>query len=118
MFTKTKQLIWGLLLAVILAPAVLFAQNDDDYDMSFSLYTNNMYASGQDITINVYAYYLKKGTEFNFKIYKINDIEGFFSRQTSNYQIDVLSRDSMNLLGMCTEIESFNKKLKVEGSDD
>jgi uncharacterized protein YfaS (alpha-2-macroglobulin family) len=118
MFTKTKQLIRGLLLAVIFAPAVLFAQNDDDYDMSFSLYTNNMYASGQDITINVYAYYLKKGTEFNFKIYKINDIEGFFSRQTSNYQIDVLSRDSMNLLGMCTEIESFNKKLKIEGSDD
>jgi alpha-2-macroglobulin len=118
MFTKTKQLIWGMLFAIILSPFVLFAQNDDDYNMSFSLYTNNMYASGDDITINVYAYYLKKGTEFNFKIYKINDIEGFFSRQTSNYQIDVLSRDSMNLLSMCEEVDSFNKKLKLEGSSD
>lgn len=122
MITMIKQLTLGMLLAVILGimfiPANSFAQNDDDYNMSFTLYTNNMYGSGDDITINLYAYYLKKGTEFNFKIYRIKDIEGFFSRQTSNYQIDVLSKDSMNLLTMCEEIDSFNKKVKLEGSND
>lgn len=118
MFKYVKQMILGIL-GVILFSSVSFSQNDwDEYNMSFQLYTNNMYASGQDVTINVYAYYLKKGADFNFKIYKINDIEGFFSRQTSNYQIDVLSKDSLNLLSMCTEIDEFNKRLKVEGSED
>ncbi len=108
-----------LLLAAILFPSLSFGQNDnEDLNMSYTVYSNNMYASGDEVAINIYAYYLKKGAEFNFKIYKIDDIEGFFSRQTSNYQIDVLSKDSLNLLGLCTEIESFNKRMKVEGDDD
>lgn len=123
MITMINKLTLGMLLVIgligtMLAPAEQFAQNDDDYNMSFSLYTNNMYASGDDITINLYAYYLKKGSEFNFTIYRIKDIEGFFSRQTSNYQIDVLSKDSMNLLSLCEEVDSFNKKVKLEGSND
>lgn len=111
-----------MLLAVLLAimiPSISFSQNDnDDFNMSYSVYSNNMYASGDEVTINVYAYYLRKNAEFNFKIYKINDIEGFFSRQTSNYQIDVLSKDSLNLLGLCDEVDSFNKRMKVEGDND
>lgn len=119
MLKYAKNLILGVLLGTALFSSVSFAQDDwDEYNMSFQLYTNNMYASGQDITINIYAYYLKKGAEFNFKIYKINDIEGFFSRQASNYQIDVLSKDSLNLLSMCEEVDSFNKRVKVEGSED
>lgn len=119
MFSYVKKMFLGVFLGLVMFSSVSFSQNDwDEYNMSFQLYTNNMYASGQDVTINIYAYYMKKGAEFNFKIYKINDIEGFFSRQTSNYQIDVLSKDSLNLLSMCTEIDEFNKRLKVEGSED
>jgi len=119
MFKRMKNLIMFLLAAVILLPSLAFAQNDnDDINMSYTVYTNNMYASGDEVSINIYAYYLKKGAEFNFKVYKINDIEGFFSRQTSNYQIDVLSRDSLNLLSMCTQVDEFSKRMKVEGDND
>jgi hypothetical protein len=89
MFKRMKNLLMLLIATAILLPSLSYGQNDnDDINMSYTVYCNNMYGSGDDVTINIYAYYLKKGAEFNFKVYKINDIEGFFSRQTSNYQID------------------------------
>ncbi|MBZ0203411.1 MAG: carboxypeptidase regulatory-like domain-containing protein [Ignavibacteria bacterium] len=119
MFNKIKLSLLGIVLLALLYPLQSFSQNDwDEYNMSFTVYTNNMYSSGDEVSVNVYAYYLKKNTEFNFKVYKIRDIEGFFSRQLSNSQIDVLSKDSLNLLSMCDEVDNFNKKLKVEGSDN
>lgn len=117
MYKIMKNLIILTALMGILIPSLSFSQNDnDDINMSFTVYSNNMYASGDVVAVNIYAYYMKKGAEFNFKVYKINDVEGFFSRQTSNSQIDILSRDSLNLLGLCDEVDSFNKKMKVEGS--
>ena len=113
-----KTVNFGVFLLVMMLTSMSFSQEWDESNLSYSLYTNNMYSSGQEVSINIYAYYLKKNTVFNFKIYKINDIEGFFSRQTSNYQIDVLSKDSMNLLSLCEEIDSFDKKLKTEGSEN
>jgi len=118
MLIHVKKLMIAALFGIFLYPSILFSQNEwDEYNMSFTVYTNNMYGSGDEVNINLYAYYLKKGAEFSFKIYRINDIEGFFSRQSSNYSIDVLSKDSINLLSMCDEIDSFNKRMKVEGSD-
>jgi hypothetical protein len=73
-----KTLILGVILTVLLYPAKSFTQNDmDEYNMSFQLYTNNMYASGEDVSINIYAYYLKKGAQFEFTIYKIKDMKSF-----------------------------------------
>ncbi len=119
MFKKMKNLIMTAMAVGILFPSVSFTQNDnDDFNLSYTVYSNNMYASGDEVVINIYAYYMKKGAEFNFKVYKINDVEGFFSRQNSKYQIDVLSRDSLNLLSMCTQIDEFNKRMKVEGSEN
>ncbi len=89
----------------------------DDYNSSFTLYTNNFYASGQDVSITIDAYSIIKKPEFKFTIYKIKDIEGFFSRQTSTYAIDVLSKDSTNLLSLCEEVDSFDKTFKTQGSD-
>jgi uncharacterized protein YfaS (alpha-2-macroglobulin family) len=109
-------IIAGLFITTLL-PYIINSQTDiDDSNVSFSLYSNSIYSSSDEVTLNIYAYYLKKGAEFNITIYKINDLEGFFSRQISNYQIDVLSKDSINLLSLCEEIDSFTKKMKVEGS--
>ncbi len=98
-----------------------FSQNDNDMidiNSSFNLYTNSYYTSKQEVTITVSAYNIRKKPEFKFKIYKIKDVEGFFSRQTSQYSIDVLSKDSLNLLYMCEEVDDFNKVIKTEGSGD
>lgn len=117
MYNLIKKAILLILLTVVLYPSSSFSQ-DDDYNSSFTVYTNNMYGSGEEVIINVYGYYLKKSSVFDFKVYKIKDVEGFFSRQLTNYSIDVLSKDSLNLLSMCEEVDNFTKKLKVEGSDD
>lgn len=119
MLNQMKNLMIAAIAAIIMLPAILFSQDrNEDINMSYTVYSNNMYGSGDDVIINIYAYYMKKGAEFNIKIYKIKDIEGFFSRQTSNSSIDVLSKDSLNLLGLCEEVDSFNKRMKVEGSEN
>ncbi len=104
--------------AVILSVLSLQAQNiNDALDMnaSFNIYTNNYYGSNQDVSMTVSAYSVPKRAEFEFMIYKIKDVEAFFSRQTSTYSIDVLSKDSTNLLSLCDEVDSFTKRLKTEG---
>ncbi|MFI5144488.1 MAG: MG2 domain-containing protein, partial [Ignavibacteria bacterium] len=89
-----------------------------NYNLSFNLYTNNYYTSNQDVSITIDAYSIPKKPEFEFKIYKIRDVEAFFSRQTSTYTIDILSRDSTNLLYLCDEVDNFTKTLKTDGSSD
>ena len=89
-----------------------------DFNSSFTIYTNNMYGSNQDVSITVNAYNIKKKPTFTFKIYKIKEVEEFFAKQTSTYGIDVLGKDSTNLLSLTDEIESFDKTLKTEGSDN
>jgi len=98
-----------------------YSQNENetlDFNASFSIYTNNYYSTNQDVSITVSAYSIPKKAKFLFTIYKIKDVEAFFSRQTSTYTIEVLSKDSTNLLYLCDEIDSFEKQLKTEGSHD
>lgn len=104
-------------------PLNLFSQHINDRveinnNASFSIYTNSYYSTTQDVSITVDAYSIPKKAEFEFKIYKIRDIENFFSRQTSTYTIDVLSKDSTNLLYLCDEYDNFTRNLKTEGSND
>jgi uncharacterized protein YfaS (alpha-2-macroglobulin family) len=115
----------GLFIFLLIAfssekPAVIAQNLNDAIDMnsSFNIYTNSYYTSKQEVTITISAYNIRKKPEFNFKIYRIKDVEGFFSRQTSQYNIDVLSKDSLNLLYMCEEVDDFTKTLKTEGSND
>ena len=99
----------------------VYAQNQNDVldlNSSFNIYTNNYYGTNQDVSITVNAYSIRKRAEFEFKIYKIKDVEAFFSRQTSTYTLEVLSKDSTNLLYLCEEVDSFKKKLKTEGYDN
>ena len=57
-------------------------------------------------------------TDLKVAAYKIKDLEAFFSRQSSTYQIDILSKDSANLLYLCDKVDEFTKTLKTEGSED
>ncbi|HEY3250451.1 MAG TPA: MG2 domain-containing protein [Ignavibacteria bacterium] len=109
-----------VILAFIATTFWLVAQTNEleDYNVSYSIYTNNLYKSGEDVSITLSAYNIVKRPEFKFTIYKIKDVEGFFSRQTSNYSIDVLSKDSTNLLSLCEEVDNFTKTFKTQGYDN
>ncbi|MCX7877218.1 MAG: MG2 domain-containing protein, partial [Ignavibacteria bacterium] len=95
---------------ILLSKAEIISQ-----DISFQVYTNSIYSPGETVNLYVYSYNTKKNNEFTFTVYRINDIGGFFSRQVQNYSIDVLGKDSLNLLYFCDEIHSFKKKLSVHG---
>jgi uncharacterized protein YfaS (alpha-2-macroglobulin family) len=92
---------------------VLYAQ--EEKEMNFQISTNMYYTPGQDIQAYVYSYDYNEKTarkvNFEFTIYKIHDLGSFYSKQISRYGVDVLSRDSINLLSYCTEFASFNKNL-------
>lgn len=91
----------------------------DDLSVNFYVSSNNYYYPGDRISINLYSYdYSSKKKDknrkvnFNFQIYKIKDIAGFYSNQTSRYSIDVLGRDSTNLTYLADEVGSFTKNFK------
>lgn len=113
-----KSLYVFLALALTFLGSILHAQNDvnSEKEINFQISTNMYYTPGQDIQAYVYSYdYNEKKARkvnFEFTIYKINDIGSFYSKQVSRYGVDVLSRDSTNLLHYCTEFASFNKNLE------
>ncbi|MEO6696258.1 MAG: MG2 domain-containing protein [Ignavibacteria bacterium] len=87
--------------------------------INFTISTANLYFPGDKIDLNVYSYDYSeknnkknKGVEFHFEILEITDINTFYSRQSSRYNLDVLSKDSTNLLSSTKEVYSFNKTLR------
>ena len=92
----------------------------EDLNVSFSVTTNNYYYPGDKISVNLYsydyAYEKNKGSKkinFNFQIFKIKNVSDFYSNQTSRYSIDVVGRDSTNLIYLTDEINSFTKNFKT-----
>jgi len=73
------------------------------------------YTPGSEVAVTLYSYDYneksKKRVDFEFTIYKIRELGAFYSKQTSLYSMDVLSRDSTNLLYYCDEFSSFKKNL-------
>lgn len=112
-----KSLYAILVLSLTFLSGILQAQNDEK-DINFQVSTNMYYTPGQDIQAYIYSYDYndkRKGkTNFEFTIYKITDLGAFYSKQVSRYGVDVLSRDSVNLLTYCTEFASFNKNLSSQ----
>ncbi len=108
-----KSLYVFLVLSLIFLSSNIKAQ--DEKDVNFQVSTNMYYTPGQDIQAYIYSYDYneksKRKVNFEFTIYKISDLGAFYSKQVSRYGVDVLSRDSLNLLSYCTEFASFNKNL-------
>ena len=102
---------------------------DINANINFNVWNNLSYLPGEDVIINIYTYgvfnyndvYSDENRNFNkfinfeITVYKITDVEGFFSRQKQYSTIDVSGADSVNLLSVCQETDRFQKKIKTEG---
>jgi len=86
--------------------------------ISYYINSNNLYYPGEKVSVYLYAYSYSdkiKETKYNFEIsvFKIKDVEGFYSNQTSRGNINVIGKDSSNLLYYTDEVKTINKTLKV-----
>jgi len=116
MIFKTR-LILFFFIAVLILPASIYAR---DNSLNFSISTNNIYFPSDEIKLVLYSYDYegdnkknrKSKVEFTFTVLKISDIEAFYSKQTSRYNLDILSRDSLNLQYLTQEVSSFKKSLR------
>lgn len=108
-----KSLYVILALAFTILANTLYAQ--EEKEINFQVNTNMYYSPGEEVQAYIYSYdYNSKDTRkvnFEFTVYKIRDLGVFYSKQASRYGIDVLSRDSTNLLYYCDEFATFNKNL-------
>ncbi len=101
------------LLIGIFLPIILLSQ---EKSINFSISTNNIYFPGDEINLNLYSYdYNNKGkskkVSFEISLLKIKDVNAFYSKQASRYVVDVLSKDSINLLSLTEEVYFVNKSL-------
>ncbi|MBK8550324.1 MAG: hypothetical protein IPL53_04380 [Ignavibacteria bacterium] len=92
-------------------PSMSFSQ---DKSINFSISTNNIYFPGDEINLNLYSYDYNnknknKKVSFEISLLRIKDIDAFYSRQSSRYGLDVLSKDSLNLLSLTEEVYSLKK---------
>ncbi|MBN1634473.1 MAG: carboxypeptidase regulatory-like domain-containing protein [Ignavibacteria bacterium] len=103
---------------LLFIPGLVLSQNVSP-GISYYINTNNLYYPGDKVSVYLYAYsYSDKVKEkeytFEISVLKIKDIEGFYSNQTSRGNINVIGKDSSNLLYYTDEIKSFSKKIKVK----
>lgn len=110
-----------LLLAGIFAVmGINRAEAQDDINLTYNISSNNIYSPRDQVAINLYSYSYDERSKnlrsvpFQFTIYKIKNVQEFYAKQSSRYNIDVLGSDSTNLTFLTDEIDSFTKKIKVE----
>lgn len=103
-----------LAIMIVFAPSFLTGRAKD---INFSISTSNIYFPGDEIKLNLYSYDYngkkdrERSMKFNISVLKIKDVNSFYSKQTSRYSIDVLSKDSLNLLYLTEEVSSFGKTI-------
>lgn len=115
-----KKLTTPLLFTVLLllfTSGVLLSQNVSP-GISYYINTNNLYYPGEKVSVYLYAYsYSDKVKEreytFEISVLKIKDVEGFYSNQTSRGNINVIGKDSSNLLYYTEDVKTFSKTIKI-----
>jgi uncharacterized protein YfaS (alpha-2-macroglobulin family) len=113
---KTQNLCFSFLLIIILI-LQSSSSHSQSKDVNFNISTNSIYFPGEDINMNMYSYDYgnkkdgRKSIAFEISVLKIKDIDAFYSKQSSRYNLDVLSKDSLNLLYLTEEVSSFKKTL-------
>ena len=85
-----------------------------DKNINYSVSTNNIYFPGDEINLNLYSYnYDNKNRDrkysFEISVLRIKDINTFYSKQTTKYSLDILSKDSLNLLYLTEKVYSVKK---------
>lgn len=112
LFSRFKLVLPLILLVALLFPAISKSQSRN---INFSISTNNIYFPGDEIKLNLYSYDYNtedkknQSTSFEIIVLRIKDINTFYSKQASKYNVDVLSSDSLNLLYLTEEIYSVKK---------
>src|SRR5688572_13160540 len=95
-----KSIIMSMLLSIVCLSNAS-AQNDN-IELTYNISSNTIYSPGDQVLVNIYSYSYDEKTKnlksipFNFTIYKIKNVQEFYSKQTSKYSIDVLGSDSTN----------------------
>lgn len=100
---------------IILLLSISPKANSQNSNFNFNISANNLYFPGDEIKLNLYAYNDRgssRESKFKISVLKIRDAGEFYSRQSSRYITDVLSRDSLNLLYLTKEIYSFERTFK------
>ena len=98
-------------LYVLIIQSFTFSQGKN---INYSISTNNIYFPGDEINLNLYSYnYDNKNRDrkygFEITVLRIKDISTFYSRQSTKYSLDILSKDSMNLLYLTEKVFSVKK---------
>lgn len=108
------------LLSLLFISLISVPARSNEKNINFSVNTSNIYFPGDNVSINIYSYdYSEKDDKrfkqtFTISVFKIKDINAFYSKQIGRYGIEVLSKDSSNLLYLTEKVYSFKKTLKSE----
>ncbi len=113
-----------LSLAVLFILAVSFVsyanESNSNGIKSFQITTSNLVKPGSEVFVNLYGYdYNYKGDKgdnylvFNIEVFKITDPVKFFLNQPTFYTVDILGKDSSNLMYLTKEVKSFEKTIKI-----
>ena len=105
---------------ILVVSFVSFANESNNNSMkSFQITTSNMVKPGSEVTVHLYGYENSyKGDKgrnsfiFGIDVFKITDPVKFFQNQPSFYYLDILGKDSSNLMYLTKEVKSFEKTLK------
>lgn len=118
---KTNLFLSFAALFILAVSFVSFANESNSSGIkSFQINTSNMVKPGNEVSVNLYGYdYNYKGDKgnnyliFNIEVFKITDPVKFFLNQPSFYTVDILGKDSSNLMYLTKEVKSFEKTIKI-----
>ena len=118
---KTNLFLSFAALFILAVSFVSFANESNSNDIkSFQITTSNMVKPGTEVSVNLYGYdYNYKGDKgknyliFNIEVFKITDPVKFFLNQPSFYSVDILGKDSSNLMYLTKEVKSFEKTVNI-----
>jgi len=118
---KTNLFLSFAALFILAVSFVSFANESNSNDIkSFQITTSNMVKPGSDVSVNLYGYdYNYKGDKgknyliFDIEVFKITDPVKFFLNQPSFYSVDILGKDSSNLMYLTKEVKSFEKTVNI-----
>ena len=109
----------GIIISLIFSTISALTTNQSlpQKNREFTISTQANYNPGEEIAVNVYSYTYDsenskvEDLETEFTIYKISDLEKFFSNQNSNQGLDLLGKDSSILLNTVKQVKKFKKTL-------
>lgn len=118
---KTKFIYLASLVVLVLSIQLLSdrAFGQTNQELNFNISTTSFYYPGEKVTVNINSYIYNrenKRTTFDFEItvYRITDIEKFYSLLSARSNYEILGSDSSNLLFLTKETETIGRTLRLK----